>query len=233
MMNKNEFISELDNALKGMSFEDKREIIYDYEEYFSAGKEHGKTEEEIAQALGDPKIIARQFTVKSTYKPKVNVSSVNLRTIGMLFLILFVSPFLLSAVCIVFSMGLVVVCLAFTLVLVLGSLLISFYACAVGCTLGGIGIVLAIFLRPVLPDFITIDINYGSAILLAIGVFCLGVLAFLWAGKFSKSSVLWSKEFLAVTWNKTKESTLGCYNKVLKYIRTNTSILNRKENEDA
>ncbi len=234
-MNKNEFISELDNSLKGMSIDDKREIIYDYEEYFRAGKEHGKSEEEIAQALGDPKVIARQFIVKNNYAKTSNAASIALKSIGVGFInIVLILPLLLSALCVVFSLAVSAAAIAVSLVVVYISLLISFYACAAGLTLGGVGIVLAIFLRPVLPDFITIDLNYGSAILLAVAVFCLGILSFIGAVKVSGVSAISCKGFLIATYNVTKRITLSFYNWVLKYIKMNISIvLNKKENEDA
>ncbi|MHB8065235.1 MAG: HAAS signaling domain-containing protein [Ruminiclostridium sp.] len=102
-MNKIEFISKLDYSLKGISYEDKKEIIYDYEEHFAIGIEQGKTEEDIAKTLGDPKIIAKQF--RNDYfikKAEHNKSAGNLvsaifASVGVGFLNLFMLPIIIAA----------------------------------------------------------------------------------------------------------------------------------------
>lgn len=60
-MNKQEFLKELKKNLRGFSQEEIDDILYDYEEHFSIGLSSGKTEEEIANDLGDPKDIAQQY----------------------------------------------------------------------------------------------------------------------------------------------------------------------------
>ncbi len=57
-MKKSEFLRILKDSLMGMSQNDKREIMLDYEEHFIDGLAEGRTEEEICEALGDPKQIA-------------------------------------------------------------------------------------------------------------------------------------------------------------------------------
>lgn len=61
-MNKVEFLSALQQGLRSVPPEDRQEILYDYEEHFRIGMEEGKTDEEIAASLGDPRGIARAFT---------------------------------------------------------------------------------------------------------------------------------------------------------------------------
>lgn len=60
-MNKQEFLKELKQNLRGFSQEEIDDILYDYEEHFSIGLSSGKTEEEIAEDLGNPKDIAQQY----------------------------------------------------------------------------------------------------------------------------------------------------------------------------
>jgi uncharacterized membrane protein len=60
-LNKTEFINRLDRALKNVRYEDKKEILADYEEHFAAGADSGKSEDEIAKSLGDPTIIGKLF----------------------------------------------------------------------------------------------------------------------------------------------------------------------------
>ncbi|WP_066503821.1 HAAS signaling domain-containing protein [Abyssisolibacter fermentans] len=64
-MNKQEFLEQLRRNLKGLSEEDIKEVLFDYEEHFEIGFDKGRSEEEIAVSLGDPKILARQ--IKTTY----------------------------------------------------------------------------------------------------------------------------------------------------------------------
>ena len=60
-MTKQEYLKELRKNLRGFSQEEIDDILYDYEEHFSIGLSSGKTEEEIAEELGDPKDIAEQY----------------------------------------------------------------------------------------------------------------------------------------------------------------------------
>lgn len=60
-MNKNEFLNQLDAALRGLTYQEKQEIMADYTEHFRAGAEQGKSEEEIAAALGNPRSIAKAY----------------------------------------------------------------------------------------------------------------------------------------------------------------------------
>lgn len=57
----NEFLEKLSHALGRMSAAQKQEILADYREHFEAGIAAGKTEAEIAAALGDPKQLGRMF----------------------------------------------------------------------------------------------------------------------------------------------------------------------------
>jgi uncharacterized membrane protein len=239
-MNKSEFISKLDYSLKGITYEDKKEIIYDYEEHFTVGIQQGKTEEDIARSLGDPKMIAKQF--RNDYfieKAEHNKSAGNLASaisasLGVGFLNLFLLPFLIAAASIVFSLLLAAGCVVLSLVVALYSILISFYSAAVAMTLGGVGIVIALFAEPYFPEFISIDINTGSAVFLSIGVFCLGILSFIGSKKLSKLSFRWSKEYIVAFYNASKKCIRGFYMWILKYLKMNVDIIKRKkENEDA
>jgi uncharacterized membrane protein len=65
-MNKNEFLRRLDMLLQSLPYDERRDIMYDYEEHFKSGLEDGKTEEEITRELGSPEKIA------SGYVPGMN-----------------------------------------------------------------------------------------------------------------------------------------------------------------
>jgi uncharacterized membrane protein len=60
-VNKNEYLNKLDLLLESLPYEERRDIMYDYEEHFKSGIEDGKTEEDIINKLGAPEIIAGQY----------------------------------------------------------------------------------------------------------------------------------------------------------------------------
>lgn len=239
-MNKNEFISKLDYSLNGISYEDKKEIIYDYEEHFAVGIEQGKLEEDIAKALGDPRMIAKQF--RNDYlieKAKNNKSAGNLASavfasVGLGFLNLFLLPFFIAAASIVFSLLIAGGSVVISLLVAAGSVLLSLYAAALGMTLGGIGIVLAVIVQPYFPEFINIDINTGSAIFLSIAIFCLGMLSIIGLTKLWKIFYRWSKVCLVASYAGAVKCVKGFYMWILNYLKMNLNIITRKkENEDA
>ncbi len=61
-----EFLKTMMRSLKHMSAQEKQDIIDDYKEHFEAGLEAGKTEQEVAAALGNPKQLAKMHTMQST-----------------------------------------------------------------------------------------------------------------------------------------------------------------------
>ncbi len=67
-MNKKIFLDTLQAGLNGFGEEEKREILYDYEEHFRIGTEHGKSEEEICASLGSPKQIAMAYRLENVIK---------------------------------------------------------------------------------------------------------------------------------------------------------------------
>jgi len=58
----NEFLARLERCLKHMDAEEKREVLQDYREHFEIGMTSGKTEEQIAKALGEPEQLAKMFS---------------------------------------------------------------------------------------------------------------------------------------------------------------------------
>ncbi|CAM4121308.1 DUF1700 domain-containing protein [Bacillus paramycoides] len=60
-MNKEQFLRELSNQLRKLPEEERKDILFDYEEHFQFGVEEGKTESEIIKGLGSPKVIAKEL----------------------------------------------------------------------------------------------------------------------------------------------------------------------------
>ena len=74
-MNKSEFINRLEKALGNMKWEEKKEVIYDYEEYFANAVSEGKAEEQAAEELGNPEEIALNYFQESGAKSESAGSS--------------------------------------------------------------------------------------------------------------------------------------------------------------
>ncbi len=60
-MNKKEYLDSLEKELEGMSYKEAKDILSDITEHFDSGIQAGKTEEEIAEGLGDAAEMAREF----------------------------------------------------------------------------------------------------------------------------------------------------------------------------
>ena len=60
-MTEKQFISELENAMRQLPGEERNDILHDIREYFTNGREDGKTESEIANSLGSPAKIAEEL----------------------------------------------------------------------------------------------------------------------------------------------------------------------------
>ncbi|WP_232495147.1 DUF1700 domain-containing protein [Novosphingobium kaempferiae] len=67
-MTRNEFIKRLKAGLKGMPQDTVDEIVADYEEHFEAGLAEGRSEEEVAAALGNPSRLARELRFETGFR---------------------------------------------------------------------------------------------------------------------------------------------------------------------
>ena len=66
-MTENQFISELETAISRLPEEERNDILIDIREYFSNGREDGKTDDEIASSLGSPVKIAEDLLASYTF----------------------------------------------------------------------------------------------------------------------------------------------------------------------
>lgn len=64
-MNKQEYINELAGHLSGLPSAEVQEILADYREHFDVALGAGKSETEVAQALGSPRTVAQGYAVHS------------------------------------------------------------------------------------------------------------------------------------------------------------------------
>ncbi|NYF25485.1 DUF4097 family beta strand repeat-containing protein [Sporosarcina sp. JAI121] len=77
-MTENQFIGELETALKQLPAEERNDIIQDIREYFTDGREDGKSESEIATSLGSPTNIAAELLASYSFEEnEVEMTSTN------------------------------------------------------------------------------------------------------------------------------------------------------------
>ncbi len=67
-MNRDQFLSELRAALNGLRPQEIDDIISDYTAYFAEAQAAGRSEQDVAQALGDPKRLARELRAEAGLK---------------------------------------------------------------------------------------------------------------------------------------------------------------------
>lgn len=163
-MNKKEFLESLSKYLRGVPREDEQDIMNDFEEHFRMGEEAGRSEEELAKSLGDPKQLANQFRANimlaqaEKETTAANITRAVFASLGLGFfnLIFVLGPFLA-----VFAV------------------LIALFAVAVGITAGGITGLLATIFSPLFPEVFNMLINPAVGIFGSIGLICFGVLFFI------------------------------------------------------
>lgn len=161
-MNRSEFLDVFEKSLGNINQSDRIDILYDYKEHFNAGMADGKSEEEICAALGDPRVIAKQYRIDKIVK-----QADENRTAGNM----------LRAVFAALSLGFFNLIITLPVFASLMAVLISFYAAAVSITVAGIGCFLATVLEPVFPDYISLmDINKGVLVFTSAGLTSLGLL---------------------------------------------------------
>jgi uncharacterized membrane protein len=161
-MNRKQFMETLKSNLKGISREDKKEILEDYEEHFKIGKKKKRKESEIAKALGNPKQIAKQAKVELAVEKaqdKLNFKNVT------------------RAVFAIMGMGF------FNLVFMIGpffgllGVLIGLLATGFALTISGIAVIIAGVLAPFMTEFIILGgLSMSMIILAGIGLTSFGAL---------------------------------------------------------
>ena len=113
-MNRMAFLSILHDGLAGLAEPDVDEILSDYDAYFDEGVASGRSEEDIAAALGDPRRLARELRAETGLRRWENHHSVRNSFAALLALgglaavdILLLVPLLFAAVVIMLVLGLV------------------------------------------------------------------------------------------------------------------------------
>lgn len=163
-MNKKDYINKFSSYLRGIPEEERQDVINDFEEHFKEGMAAGRTEEDIANSLGDPRALAKQFKasilVSQAHKSTspVNITRAVFATLGLGFfnLIFILGPFVAIV-----------------------AVLIALFACAIASTATGITVFFAAIFGPLFPHYVSVLFNPAVAIFGSIGVACLGILFFI------------------------------------------------------
>ena len=102
-MEKNDFIKKMNKHLKDIPEEERQDIIRDFEEHFWIAQEEGKSEQQISNDLGDPKVLAKSLkadffinqaktNTSWNYMRNALAASIGLSVFNFIFIL---SPFLL------------------------------------------------------------------------------------------------------------------------------------------
>ncbi len=127
-MTRTEFMSRLKKGLVGMPTSAAAEVLNDYEAHFDDGLAEGRSEAEVAEALGNPDRLARELKAEAgirRWHQEQNPSSATAAILAVLGLgaidILFLLPLLMSLI----------------------GVILGGYAAALGLFAGGLGVMLA------------------------------------------------------------------------------------------
>jgi uncharacterized membrane protein len=146
------FLSRLRQGLAGLQPSEIGEMVADYDTHFAEGLAAGRTEEDIAQALGDPDRLARELRAEAGLKRWQQRRSAG-NFIGALFALLglatvdliFLLPLLSFVILMLFVFAVVLLALTFAGIVVVASLLsfgsVTDLTGAVARALTGIGLV--------------------------------------------------------------------------------------------
>jgi uncharacterized membrane protein len=190
-MNKKEFLGRLSELIKDIPEEEKKDILFDYEEHFRIGLEKGRKEEEIAASLGDPKAIAKQSRASCILKEAEKTTS---------------ASNIIRAIFAVVGLGF------FNLVIVLGpaiglmGILVALFAAAFAITVSGAAVLFGTLIGPIFVWNIYIPFAAVVSIPLGIGLTALGLLfiigAFYLTKFFYKLSISYLKMNLQIITNR-------------------------------
>ena len=171
-MNKEQFLSQLRRSLSGIPEEEKKEILYDYEEHFRSALENGQEEEEIARSLGNPRVLGKSYHIESLLdKERGGHRASNI----------------MRAVFASLSLGFFNVIITIPLYSGLLAGLVSLWAGAVSLALSGVGVIVGIILLPLFPATFSLGgLSIPFLIFAGIGTGALGLLSVIGMWKLSQ-----------------------------------------------
>jgi uncharacterized membrane protein len=171
-MNKEQFLSQLRRSLSGIPDQEKKEILYDYEEHFRSAVENGQQEEEIARSLGNPRVLGKAYRIENLLdKERGGQRASNI----------------LRAVLASLSLGFFNVIITIPLFAGLFAGLAGLWAGAVSLAVSGVAVIVGVILQPLLPAFISLGgLSIAFLIFSGLGIVALGLLAVIGMWKLSQ-----------------------------------------------
>ena len=171
-MSKEQFLGQLRRSLSGIPEEEKKEILYDYEEHFSSGLENGQEEEEIARSLGNPRVLGKSYRIESLLDEQRGGHR---------------ASNILRAVFASLSLGFFNVIITIPLFAGLFGVLAGLWAGAVSLAVSGVAVLLGLILQPLFPAFIGLGaLSIPFLIFAGIGISALGLLSVIGMWKLSQ-----------------------------------------------
>jgi len=171
-MNKEQFLDQLRRSLSGIPEEEKKEILYDYEEHFSSGLENGQEEEEIARSLGNPRVLGKSYRIESLLDEERGGHR---------------ASNIMRAVFASLSLGFFNVIITIPLFAGLFAGLAGLWAGAVSLAASGVAVIVGVILQPLFPAFISLGgLSIPFLIFSGIGISALGLLSVIGMWKLSQ-----------------------------------------------
>jgi uncharacterized membrane protein len=154
-MNRATFMMQLRRGLAGLPQNEIEDICADYEVHFSEGTTHGRSEDAVAAALGDPSRLARELRAEVGFKRwEQNRNAANF----------------LGVVLALLGLATIDIVLLFPLLCALAAI---FFGLSVACLAVAVaGVVVLLNLLPLWPHFLP---NVALQVLTGIGLFAGGV----------------------------------------------------------
>jgi uncharacterized membrane protein len=132
-MKRDEFLARLKNGLSGMPRDQVNDVVADYESHFAEGAAQGRSEEDIAAALGDPTRLAKELRAEAGLKRwqegrnAANFIAALLAFVGLAtFDLILLLPVLFVVLIVVFALGIAMLALTIVGIVVEVSTLASF-----------------------------------------------------------------------------------------------------------
>lgn len=163
-MNKEKFLKILTKNLKGLPKDEILDIRADFEEHFNIGMNKNRSEQDLAESLGDPRNLARQLKAFSYLKKAeetasaANISRAVFASLGLGFfnLLFILPPFL-----------------------VIAAVVLSLFAAAIAIAASGIAGFFASMFYPLFSQYLTFAFNPAVGIFGFLGIAALGILFFI------------------------------------------------------
>lgn len=154
-MNKDDYLKELTRLLRKLPKEERDDVVSDYHEHFIIGIEKGRSEEEIAKALGNPKTVAKQINAEYMVRKAEDKQSA-----GSMF----------EAILAAAGLGIFNLIFVAVPTLIVVALILTAFAVGGAMIMGGILITISYMFQPLIP-LINLNLPLGGILGIFGGIF--------------------------------------------------------------